>query len=326
MKASMDGNVCNDHGVCTSSSLCLECRQYLAEVLITAPKKSKPGTIEMLYIYPSFDGSGDSRESDSRGWEPSIDYGTRMYGSGATATSPTEEVDKIDTDNLNNDCVEGIITELKKKDSDLSVVADPEGDISHLSQIMLKLFEESSKYHLNFEVADATDKNGNTRNAVTETANTPLGVTFTITLDDDYVVNATQLAIARTIVHETLHGYLKYINQEYPSSDLSQLIYKYYKDNNGDPNKTHHEVMTLFAEAMGASLAAWDNHSIPPPLDPNRLNYYEALSFSGGMIKSTSFSQLPSEDQDLIKLANKQEGDAVNPAESSAKGTKCPKI
>ena len=95
-------------------------------------------------------------------------------------------------------------------------------------------------------------------------------------------------------------------------------------DNNGDLNKTHHEVMVLFVEAMGASLAAWDNHSIPPPSNTDRLNYYEALSFSGDMVNTIEFSNLDSEDQDLIELANQLEGDAVNPAETSAKSSKCP--
>jgi len=39
-------------------------------------------------------------------------------------------------------------------------------------------------------------------------------------LDDDYVRNATQLSIARTVIHESIHAFIGFILKENRTSDM----------------------------------------------------------------------------------------------------------
>jgi len=277
-------------------------------------------TSEWVYVYNSGgynEGYGDYAGGDSYHEHynnpphgPAINKNPHDY-------ERLEEEDKINTDNLNNDCVEGIIEKLQVKDSQLSVIPDLGTEVSHLSQIILDLFKTSNEYHLNFKIGDATNANGHARNAYTSPSSNRLGeFTFTITLDQGYIENARQLAIARTIIHESLHAYLGYLYQDDPTTTFMQILNRYRTEKS---KLGEHEFMTQFTEAIGASLASWDNHSLD-----HILNYYEALGWSGDMLKTTAFDKLDEDFQELIKEANKAEGDAINKATTNAKGEKCP--
>ncbi|MGI0105367.1 hypothetical protein [Salinimicrobium sp. WS361] len=256
----------------------------------------------------------EEKEEDPTNTECIMDSNGNCFGE---IEKPTEEEDKINTDNLNNDCVEGIIEKLQVKDSQLSVIPDLGTEVSHLSQIILDLFKTSNEYHLNFKIGDATNANGHARNAYTSPSSNRLGeFTFTITLDQGYIENASQLAIARTIIHESLHAYLGYLYQDDPTTTFMQKLNRYRTEKS---KLGEHEFMTQFTEAIGASLASWDNHSLD-----HILNYYEALGWSGDMLKTTAFDKLDEDFQELIKEANKAEGDAINKATTNAKGEKCP--
>lgn len=82
--------------------------------------------------------------------------------------------------------------------------------------------------------------------------------------------------------------------------------------------------MSEFTQALGSSLAAWDNHILPEPSDIEDMSYYDALAWSGDMLKSEAYNNLTQEEQDLIKLANENEGDANNASKQDAKGKNCP--
>src|SRR5699024_3831238 len=113
--------------------------------------------------------------------------------------------DKIDGGDSVNPCVVDIINSLALKDVQNLTVPDigQLAGTSHLSQIILEMFDGSSNYHLNFRIDDATDSDGTKRNASTKPriTSSPSGRqwNFNIVLDKNYVKNATQLAIARTI-------------------------------------------------------------------------------------------------------------------------------
>jgi len=226
--------------------------------------------------------------------------------------------DKINTDAINNNCIENIIKNLQEKDNHYLTIPDLGNEVSHLSQIILDMFNNSEGYHLEFKIEDATKDNGDERNAFTVPSydSNSQEFTFTITLDDDYVANASQLALARTIIHESLHAYLGYLYQDDPFTTFMQKLNRYRTENSG---LGEHEFMTQFADAIGASLSSWDNHFLD-----HIPNYYEALGWSGDMLNTTSFTELDEDFQDLIEKANEAEGDAVNEATNNAKGIKCP--
>ena len=137
-------------------------------------------------------------------------------------------------------------------------------------------------------------------------------------LDEDYVENATSLAIARTIIHESIHAFLSYAYHEDTENEatFSILFDNYTRIQGYNTNDAQHELMYQFTEALGESLSSWDGH---------RLNdeYYENLAWSGDMLKTDAFDRLSNERQQAIKDANRAEGNAVQNATSKAKGEKC---
>ena len=136
-------------------------------------------------------------------------------------------------------------------------------------------------------------------------------------LDEDYVENATSLAIARTIIHESIHAFLSYSISINAQSTFAALFQRYVEENeDSNTNDIQHELMYQFTEALGESLASWDGH---------RLNdeYYENLAWSGDMLESEAFDKLSNERKQAIRDANRAEGNAVQSATNKAKGEKC---
>lgn len=222
----------------------------------------------------------------------------------------------LDEDELENDCVKGIIKELQEKDDHYFVIPELGTEVSHLSQIILDLFDNSSNLSLIFKIDDLGAVNARTNPNV-------LAGNYTITLDDTYVKNGTQLAIARTIIHESVHAWLSYLNQG-PPSDLKTELLTYLQNNGYDYEDAQHMLMSDYAPALASSIAAWDNHQLAGSSNIDEFNYYNALSFSGEMLNSTAFSQLSSSEQQMVLDANKNEGNATNASTNNAKGSKCP--
>lgn len=224
--------------------------------------------------------------------------------------------DKIDTDQLDNLCVKDIIKKLQEKDTHNLVIPELGTEVSHLSQIILDLFDQLETSHLKFLIDDLDNKNAQTIPVRSE------GQTiFNIILDRHYVENATQLAIARTLIHENIHAYLSYIYNN-STSELKNLLINYFNDNGYNQEDAQHQLMAEYVEALSSSLAAWDNHSIPE--DSDTMTYYDALAWSGEMIQTDAFSELDQDFKDLIIQANRNEGNAHNEANNNAKGYKCP--
>lgn len=232
-------------------------------------------------------------------------------------TTPT----RINVDGVTNPCVKKLIAKLRAKDVNKLVSPNIKAlqGSNHLSQTILDMFAGSADYNLSFKIADATTSNGSKRNAYTQPRpNTPTRgkVTFDIVLDKNYVKNATALAIARTIIHESLHAYLSYSTHNYSSAPFTQLFNNYVSTKGYSTNTAQHNMMTQFADAMGKSLAIFDSNK-------QSQSYYSNLAWSGDMLKTTAFGQLSSTRQKAIRDANMNEGNAVNSANGKAKGVKC---
>ena len=216
-------------------------------------------------------------------------------------------VDKLITKNLNNPCIENIIKELQQKDTKNAIVPDLTG-VSHLSQTILDLFDTSTNYNLTFEIKQLGSTSAGERNA--QTTNVTGG--WKITLDTDLVKNGTQLFMAKTLIHESMHAFIKYNLKTNRTSNLAtdlNALYQKFKSQNNSSNLTHHEFMSQYVEALSYSLAAYDNHQQPNV-------YYKMLSW-GGLETSTVYQALSNKTEIQNAINNERYG------KSNAKGKKC---
>ncbi|GIM52202.1 hypothetical protein CAPN004_12320 [Capnocytophaga cynodegmi] len=194
------------------------------------------------------------------------------------------------------------------------------------SEHIIDMFERSSETHLIFQNSNDTgNANGSTKGT-------------TITLNNNYLKNATSLAIARTIIHEMVHAYLNATHRYrdgFKNKDFHKLLTDYFNDNkakySSDPkihNRLHHEFMGQYIEAMAISLQQWDiRYGTRTDLG---LDYYKALSYGGlfqtdanGTIttETDSFKELVPNAKDRQDIANKILNEQNN--NGNAKGTKC---
>lgn len=211
-------------------------------------------------------------------------------------------------------CVVVIINKLALKDVQNLTVPDI-GQLDgtgHLSQGILDLFDSFDDLDIIFKVEEA----GTGKNASTSVVTVSGSPAINIIIDEEFVQNATKLAIARTIIHESLHGYLLYATATYSQSETAELISNYREENNVDLQVAHHEYMIQFVEAIGHSLSVWDNKQ-------QNIDYYNKLAWSGGMLASDTFAQLSLQQRTAIINANIAEGSAASNATNNAKGTKC---
>ena len=81
-----------------------------------------------------------------------------------------------------------------------------------------------------------------------------------------------------------------------------------------DQNSAQHILMTKqFLDGVAKSLETWDNSSL------SNKDYYNYLSWSGGMLSTPAFNSLSSNIQNNIIEANINEGQASNPANNNEK-------
>ncbi|MFJ1263007.1 SprT-like domain-containing protein [Capnocytophaga canis] len=234
----------------------------------------------------------------------------------------TEIEDEI-IDNLTNPCAKRILNQMRSDTGRINIanLMTPEIKRQHnFSQMIIDLFEKSSQTHLTF--TNGTTKNG----ANGSTKGT------TITLNNNYLQTATQLAIARTIIHEMVHAYLEFMYKKPLENGFTfkEAMEKYAKDRGMDVESEnfHHEFMGQYVEAMAVSLQQWDiQYGTRRDLG---FEYYKALSFGGlfqvdvnGKIvtETDSFKELIPELQDRQDIADKILNEQNNTR--NAKGTKC---
>lgn len=178
----------------------------------------------------------------------------------------------------------------------------------NLSGYIMDVFSNSSNYHLNFKVANLQpDSQGRLKNAETvpRRDTSTNYIYFDITLDASYVSNATDLAIARTIIHESLHAYISYRYQTQMFSELWQSMQHLLSQQGATANSAQHILMAQqFVDNIASSLEAWDQGSL------NDSQYYKYISWSGGMLSTPSFNNLSQSDRQNVINANLSEGNA----------------
>jgi hypothetical protein len=177
---------------------------------------------------------------------------------------------------LTDPCAKGIFTELENGIFEEHPLK-PEVQVTvsnpltlNFSESILKLFNDSANTHLTIQNGNAGISNAFTVGA-------------TITIGDNYLENATQLSIARTMIHESVHAYLNGIYYNYPDFEnktFKDKLHKYAQDKGyTDMNTFHHNFMGQYIDAMAYSLYEWDKtYGTGGNLG---WEYYQSMVYSG---------------------------------------------
>ena len=176
---------------------------------------------------------------------------------------------------------------------------------SMILNLMLKNPENSSTTTLIDEVFSALGSGMpiNDRNFITEykvgniSGNGKTDVEFnsttqkyeaTVTISQNLINNGTKLAIAKTVLHESTHAFLKYTAYQFPQSftnpngDFSTLVAGWMAHNN--LGYAHHVYIPTLIEDIATDIGLFvsENYFYLSPYDsPSNLFYYEAVAWSG---------------------------------------------
>ena len=162
------------------------------------------------------------------------------------------------------DCVKNIIDAISMDDVFLDI-GDMPGIVLeqlNLAGLAMSTFNHSDNYSLIFKMVNL----GGTKNAETNPIPDPNNIgkfIITITLDSSFVTNGTNLVIARTIIHESLHAYLTWVTQEDFLGTLALRIQRIASDLNLNTNDAQHiEMSNSFVNAISRSLENWHNSAL----------------------------------------------------------------
>ncbi|WP_417857865.1 hypothetical protein [Xanthomarina gelatinilytica] len=177
-------------------------------------------------------------------------------------------------------------------------IQEATGSCSLLTQLVLDAFEANDYVNLIFETSNTINSNANTSsnsvyNPTTNSCN------ITIKFRESYLEDATDLSIARTAIHESLHAILVYMYEDgllesengLPMEGFEDFVEAYANYMGGLPENigvAHHELMTDFIEEMATSLSAYaleNGYS-------NSFNFYKKLCWSGDLINTPTFQSL----------------------------------
>ncbi|WP_298955211.1 hypothetical protein [uncultured Nonlabens sp.] len=191
-------------------------------------------------------------------------------------------------------------------------------DALNLSGDILSLFDNDERYAVKIKVGQTQlDRNGNPVNAQTGRASS--GTMSVITFNPDYLNRATDLAIARTAIHELVHAYLQYIIQHVPNSELGTTLDSLIFQHNFwlIPGEPQHVLMAeQFVSAIALSLSNSDGFQ-------HAAIEYQRLTWSGGMRESATYEQIPQGERNAIIARDQIEsGDPRNTLPVSPLGTK----
>ena len=171
---------------------------------------------------------------------------------------------------------------------------------------MLDVFKQGGKFKYTIEDTDLVGVNAKTLPANSQ------GI-IVIQLDNSYLNNATSLSIARTIIHETAHAYMRTLS----STDYEFRIElnNYYQAHNENFNDAHHGMMSQYLLGMAVSLYNCDKYcgATNGSLD---FTYYYKMAFGGMFAHGTNdpiievVPLIPNGDWNAVlnALGNEQEG------------------
>jgi hypothetical protein len=218
--------------------------------------------------------------------------------------------DSIISTNL-DPCAENILNDLKNLTSDISDVLARFGNVTSVYNWEIKSGTPSNSNNV-AETNWSEDENGYT-----------IDNSYLTLMNTNYINQATNLAIARTILHEAIHAYIlsfieeflddPQVNQENFQNNFPE-VWDFFvaKSNNvdvGNIEDAHHEQMAAtFIDSIGSALAEYDNNQ-------QDMYYYYYLAW-GALFETNAWNTVTSfydyeEDPysivDAIIIANQQE-------------------
>jgi hypothetical protein len=171
------------------------------------------------------------------------------------------------------------------------------------------MFDNDKNYGLKFKVGKVEPtSNGTPINAITESGPTASGARMSIiTLNQDYVNRASDLAIARTLIHELMHAYISYSVNNDANGYIGEAIDNLIIQTGATRSGAQHELMAQqFVDIMASSLAAVDNNQQAPV-------EYERLAWSGDMKESEVFGSLDDNEEIAINARDQVESGLGHP-------------
>jgi hypothetical protein len=226
---------------------------------------------------------------------------------------------------LTNPCAKKIFTDLQnglyiENPLKPEVLIPSNGIDLNFSQEILKLFKDSGNTNLTIR-----------NDLLTGGANAST-VGATITINNSYLTNATQLSVARTIIHEIVHVYLNAYFFGYPDFQDKpfQTQLRNYASEKGftDINTFHHNFMGQYIDAVAYSLYEWDKEFG----SGGNLGweYYKSMAYSGMFQVDPSGSIVAEVDtfKEIVPNANDRQVIAniilnEQNGNNQSKGTKC---
>src|SRR5690606_4067887 len=140
----------------------------------------------------------------------------------------------------------------------------------------------------------------------------------TVTISENLVVNGTKLALIKTILHESIHAYLRYVAKQYPllftdpDGEFSTLVagWQEYQNN----NDAHHLYMAELVSEMALNVSNFIQEKYGYPASTTE--YYEAVCWSGithlanGSLNPVFSDNFPNSDDQyhIIKVFNTENG------------------
>jgi len=255
------------------------CDNMLEEVIITT-KPSSP----VMYLYLNIDGSNFNSFGLPAMTEPTWYFDG---GSGGTVSTITTAPIKI-INELDNICASLIFNQMYLSSLNTKLpekIRNPDNklEVFDITNGILALFNQSSLFDYTINNRYLSDKNASTIGAST-------------TLSTDYLNKATQLSIARTMIHEMVHAYLNLTTANSPQIDNTNfydLMMAFARENGFNPsgteyerNKFQHEFMGGYVKAMAYSLFKWDiNHGTRTNLG---WDYYYKMATAGLIYKDNN--------------------------------------
>lgn len=192
---------------------------------------------------------------------------------------------------LTDPCASDIFRELSKRNEYLTDGLSNFGGLD-IFPGMLDLFKKSGKFDYQIQNKDLTFSLGGNTSPIVD------GV-ITITLSNTYLKTATSLSIARTIIHETVHAYLRKQTNPHTAIDINinQLLIEFGKKYPNSIGNTHHSLMSQYILGMAISLYNWDK-KYGPNGGSLGFDYYYKMAF-GGLIKEGT-SEFVDEAKNLV--------------------------
>jgi hypothetical protein len=230
-------------------------------------------------------------------------YYTNYYGGGGGGGSnnyTTTAFDKINYPNL-DPCTKAVVDKLKKlKDGGLSdIITKLDGDLKNIKGINIIKIPNIAGESPTINASTGFDQN------------TPENI-INISIRNNYITKTTELAMARTILHEIIHAYFDVVLVNHILDDDPELksfpeLWNNYvlKKTGSSEAAQHNQIANTFTTDLGRALQEYDT-GIKLPLGAEPQKIYKDLAW-GGLDKTKAFADLGIAEQKRLKnviLAN----------------------